>query len=282
MKPGTSLVLARNKRAGLSVAVAKMDIAAAMAQIRECMAAPDTPVSTVIFRASGKREEVVSDQRKLSEVLGGPLTVIGAINKLGVQAVARRDSKGKPNKHQLPETFEDGVKGDVALFRTAEDASPVPFTLKDYDEWVADGMPEDPEEEGEDGEDELELGTDDDDEEEEEEDEDEEDEEDEDEDDDDEEEEEDDEANLAAMSTQDLQRACKIFNLKCTGSKEELVQRLLEHQNDVEEADDDEDEEEEEEEEVVATSKSKAKRGAQAMSSAGPSQSKSDSKKRKK
>ena len=90
--------------------------------IRSVMAAPDTPVAIVVLRASGKKEEIVADQRKLGEILGGTPTVVGAVNALDVQAVARRDNKGKPNPFKLPESFEAKLRGDVVLFRTADDA----------------------------------------------------------------------------------------------------------------------------------------------------------------
>ena len=101
-----------------------MDLAAAMAQIQSVMSAPDTPVPIVVLRASGKKEEIVADQRKLAEILGGTPTVVGAVNALDVQAVARRDNKGKKNPFALPDSFEPNLKGDVVLFRTADDAVP--------------------------------------------------------------------------------------------------------------------------------------------------------------
>ena len=45
-----------------------MDLAAAMAQIQSVMSAPDTPVPIVVLRASGKKEEIVADQRSIDFV----------------------------------------------------------------------------------------------------------------------------------------------------------------------------------------------------------------------
>ena len=66
-----------------------MDIAAAMAQIQSVMSAPDAPVPIVVLRASGKKEEIVADQRKLAEILGGTPTVVGAVNALTTGALQR-------------------------------------------------------------------------------------------------------------------------------------------------------------------------------------------------
>ena len=251
-----------------------MDVAAAMAQIQACMAAPDTPVEVVMLRASGKKEELVVDQRKLSELLGGQPTVVGAVNVLDVQAVARRDGKGKKNPFKFPEAFESPLKGDVVLFRTAEDASPMAFTVAEYDAWVADGMPnpEDPDEEGADEEsgEEGEEG--------EESEEDEESEEGEDDFDDSDE----DLAELAAMPIADLRQACTAMGVDEKGTKEELVARLIEHMDaddddddDEEESDDDDEEEDEEIEAKMAAAKKKTKGGKSgtkgAGSGAGPS-----------
>ncbi len=63
-----------------------MDLAAAMAQIQSVMSAPDTPVPIVVLRASGKKEEIVADQRKLAEILGGTPTVVGAVNTGALQS----------------------------------------------------------------------------------------------------------------------------------------------------------------------------------------------------
>ena len=54
-----------------------MDSAAALAQIKACMAAPSNPVPCVILRAGGTAEEIVTDQRKMGEVLGAPPTIVG-------------------------------------------------------------------------------------------------------------------------------------------------------------------------------------------------------------
>ena len=54
-----------------------MEAASALAQIKACMAAPSNPVACVVLRAGGTTEEVVTDQRKMGEVLGAPPTIVG-------------------------------------------------------------------------------------------------------------------------------------------------------------------------------------------------------------
>jgi hypothetical protein len=48
-----------------------MDTADALAQIKACMAAPSKALACVMLRANGSCEEIVADQRKFGEVLGG-------------------------------------------------------------------------------------------------------------------------------------------------------------------------------------------------------------------
>eukprot|EP00966_Prymnesium_polylepis_P194748 4514524-Prymnesium_polylepis.1 len=103
------------------------------------MSAPTIEVEVVVLHAAGDSSEKVIDQRKLSELLGGPPTVVGAIGSLGVQAVAKNKATGKKNKHALPEHWEQGLKGEVVLFRTDEDASPLGFKLTEFKKWVSDG-----------------------------------------------------------------------------------------------------------------------------------------------
>ena len=116
----------------------------AMAQISVVMSAPPEPVKVVVLHADGRTSETTIDHRKVTELLGAIPTFVGAIRALGAQAVARRDCKGKVNAHALPDTFEPTVKGDIVLLRTAADAvgSPLALTVRDYDEWIANGMPE--------------------------------------------------------------------------------------------------------------------------------------------
>ena len=201
------------------------------------MAAPSDPVPCVMLLANGSIKEVVADQRKYGEMLGGRPTVVGAIISLGVEAIARNGAKGKKNQHALPESFEANIKGDVILFRTDEDASPIPFTAKEYREWVDAGMPDDGPEEAEDEEEEEE----------------------------DEEEEETLEeftAKMKDLTMPQVREACKVLGVSDKGSRQELMQRLHEKAAEGEEDDDDsdddddddeddDDEEEEEEEEAI-------------------------------
>ena len=127
-----------------------MNTAEALAQIKACMAAPTEPVACVLLRADGSYHEIITDQRKMGELLGGRPTFVGAIASLGVQAVACEGAK-KRSKHSFPESFESGIKGDVLLFRIDEDAAPLPFTPTEYKDWVAAGGPDDvPDEDEED------------------------------------------------------------------------------------------------------------------------------------
>ena len=118
-----------------------VDMATAMAQIGAVMSAPTKEVAVVILKVDGKTAEKTIDQRKLSELLGGPPTVVGAIGSLGVQAIAKAKATGKLNQHTLPEHWEQKLKGDIVLFRTDEDASPLDFKLPEFKQWVADGTP---------------------------------------------------------------------------------------------------------------------------------------------
>ena len=134
-----------------TIFAASMDSTEAMAQISAVMSAPSEPVEVVVLHADGKTSETTIDHRKVTELLGAIPTFVGAIRALGAQAVARRDCEGKVNAHVLPDTFEPNVNGDIVLLRTAADAvgSPLALTLREYNEWVAGGMPDvDEDEEG--------------------------------------------------------------------------------------------------------------------------------------
>ena len=113
----------------------------ALLQIKACMAAPSEPVACVMLRADGSSEEIVTDHRKIRELLKGTPTVVGAIASLGVQAVMTEGAK-KKTKHVFPETFDPNIKGDVLLFRINEEAAPMPFTPKEYKDWVDAGCPD--------------------------------------------------------------------------------------------------------------------------------------------
>jgi hypothetical protein len=209
----------------------EMDTAAAVAQIKAVMSAPTVEVACVVLRASGEAQEVVIDQRKVNELLGGAPTVVGGIRSLDVMAVALRDGKGKKaTKHKLPDTFDSNIRGDIVLFRSDEDAAPLAFSLKEYSEWVEAGMPdaEVDEEEEEGGEEEEE-----------------------------EEEESDgeaEEANFEELSVPELKKGCAMLGLSTEGSREDLIARLKEacpeeDEDDEDESDEDEDESDEDEDE---------------------------------
>ena len=245
-----------------------MDIAAAMAQIKACMAAPQDPVPCVLLRTDGSTQEIVLDHRKIAEVLGGQPTVVGAIASMGVQAVMKQGAK-KKSKHTFPEAFEPSIKGDVLLFRIGDLAEPVAFTIKEYKDWVDAGCPDEVEEE-EEGE-EMEGEEEDDDEEDE-------DEELEGEEEEGEEEEEDEEEEdletfaekFKAVPLAELKNVCQGLGVSTKGSKDELIAKLYAaaqaaEEEDDDDDDDDDDEEEEEEEEapppppVASAEKVKAK-----------------------
>ena len=220
----------------------------ALLQIKACMAAPSEPVACVMLRADGSSEEIVTDHRKIRELLKGTPTVVGAIASLGVQAVMTEGAK-KKTKHVFPETFDPNIKGDVLLFRINEEAAPMPFTPKEYKDWVDAGCPDEVEDGEEDaGEEEYDK------EEEGDEDESEEDEGEEEEGEEEEGEEEDFETfaeKLKALPKSALMEVCQQMNVSASGTKDQLIARLHEAaQAAAEEDDDDDDEEEEEEEEA--------------------------------
>jgi hypothetical protein len=198
-----------------------MDTAAAIAQIQAVMSAPTEPVACVILRADGSVEEQVTDQRKISVVLGGVPTVVGAIMSLGVQAVAKQGATIATN-HTFPsETFEPNIKGDVVLFRTGSDAEPIAFTAAQYNEWVDKGRPDEPvaSEEEESGE-EMEEGEEESGEEE-----------------SDESESESEEGETFAdfsdrmkeLPLEELKKACRLCNLSDQGTQEQLLARMYDH-----------------------------------------------------
>ena len=207
-----------------------MEVSDAVAQIQQVMSAPTTAVAIVVLRASGAVEEVVIDHRKLNEVIKGVPSVVGGVRTLDVMAVAKRDGKGPKNVHTLPDTFDEKIKGDIALFRTADDASPVAFTAKEWSEWVAAGMVDDAEQDEEDDEEELEEDGEEDGEEESEGD------------------EEADEAELAALPLSELKKGCKLMGIPDHGTREEVLARLQEAmgEDEAEEEEGDDDDEEEE------------------------------------
>ena len=216
----------------------------ALLQIKACMAAPNEPVACVMLRADGSSEEIVTDHRKIRELLKGTPTVVGAIASLGVQAVMTEGAK-KKTKHVFPETFDPNIKGDVLLFRINEEAAPMPFTPKEYKDWVEAGCPDEVEEEDE------EAGEEEDDEEEGEEDESKEEEGEEEEG----EEEEDFETfaeKLKALPKSALMEVCQQMNVSASGTKDQLIARLHEAAQAAAEEDDDDEEEEEEGEEEEA------------------------------
>ncbi|KAJ1491253.1 hypothetical protein T484DRAFT_1775227 [Baffinella frigidus] len=222
------------------------DAATALAQIKECMSATSDPVACVMLRSDGGVEEIVTDQRKMGQVLGGGPTFVGAIASLGVQAVALDGAK-KKSKHTFSgANFEAGIKGDVLLFRIDDSGAPLPFTPVEYKAWVDAGCPDDVEsEDEEDGEDEME-----------------------------EEEAETLEEFTAKMKdvpVKDLKLVAASMGVSASGSKTELIARLHEAARAAQDEDDDDDdeddedssseEEEEEEEEAPPPPAKKAKGG---------------------
>jgi hypothetical protein len=149
----------------------------------------------------------------------------GGIASLGVMAVARKDNKGKKNKHPLPGSWDSDLKGDIVLFRVDDDGACAPFTAKEHKKWVSEGMP-DAVEEAEEEEDDMsdEEGSSD-----------------------------DEEENLEAFADRlkelpvaELRKACKILGLSDKGGKSVLLEQLYAHaQQNAEDDDDDEAEEEE-------------------------------------
>ena len=213
----------------------------ALAQIKQCMSAPSEPVACVMLRADGSAQEIVTDHRKIRDLLGGQPTVVGAIASLGVQAVMREGAK-KKSKHSFPEAFEPTIKGDVLLFRIDDDASPLPYTPSEYKEWLDAGCPDEVEEEEEEEGEEIEGEED-----EEEEGEEMEGEEEDDEEDEDEEEEEGEEdfetfaAKLKTLPLQELKLACQSLQVSSSGTKDQLIARLHEAAQAAEDDDDDDD-----------------------------------------
>ena len=114
-----------------------MNTAEAMAQIQTVMSAAEEPVACVLLEAGGKMREVIADHRQLGKVLGGSPTIVGALRLLDVTAVAT--TRGAATKHELPKSFDIGVRGDILLVRNAEDSSPMPLTLKEYRAWLKEG-----------------------------------------------------------------------------------------------------------------------------------------------
>ena len=114
-----------------------MNTAEAMAQIQTVMSAAEEPVACVLLEAGGKMREVIADHRQLGKVLGGSPTIVGALRLLDVTAVAT--TRGAATKHELPKSFDIGVRGDILLVRNAEDSSPMPLTLKEYRSWLKEG-----------------------------------------------------------------------------------------------------------------------------------------------
>ena len=57
--------------------------------------------------------------------------------------VGRKDNKGKKNKHSMPEKWDSNLKGDVIMFKVDDDGACAPFTLKEHQKWVDEGMPDD-------------------------------------------------------------------------------------------------------------------------------------------
>ena len=224
-----------------------MDTAAAIAQLKATMSAPTQEVACVVLRASGEVHEVTIDHRKVSEVLGGMPTMVGAVRSLEVTACALREQKkGKVTKHELPDSFDQGIKGDIVLLRTNEDAAPVAFTSKEYHEWVEAGRPD--EAEDEDDEEEGEEFLEDDDEEEEGEEED--------------EEEEDAREAFEKMSDAELRKGCMMLQVSSEGTRDELIERMVEasaalnadsDDSDDDEDDDEDDEDDDEEDEAEST-----------------------------
>ena len=53
----------------------------------------------------------------------------------------------KKNKHTVPENWgqdeQAHLKGDIILFRVDDDGACAPFTLKEHQKWVDEGMPDD-------------------------------------------------------------------------------------------------------------------------------------------
>ena len=222
-----------------STDLAAMDTASAIAELKKTMAAPTKEVACVVLRVSGETEEITIDHRKVNEVLGSVPTVVGGVRSLDVLAVAQRDQKkGKVTKHELPDTFDKPIRGDIVLLRTDSDASPMPFMAKEFKEWADAGFPDDAEQEEDEGEELMDE---------------------EDEDDGEEEGEEDEEADareeLEKLPTGDLKKACKMMEIETTGTREELIERLIEatasdgesdEEGDGEESEDDEEVDEEE------------------------------------
>ena len=82
---------------------------------------------------------LASDRATFSypEVGIGVSTIVGALRLLDVTAVAT--TRGAATKHELPKSFDIGVRGDILLVRNAEDSSPMPLTLKEYRAWLKEG-----------------------------------------------------------------------------------------------------------------------------------------------
>ena len=115
----------------------------------------------MVLRADGTKSEVQLDSdphaatNPTEAVLGGPFTFLGQWESHGVIITMRREQEGLPaSRHKLPQPFDTAaVSGDLLLTRSDDDGNAQSFTMKEFDDLVAnppDPLPELPAEEDQD------------------------------------------------------------------------------------------------------------------------------------
>eukprot|EP01084_Bolivina_argentea_P291408 500834_1 len=115
-------------------------------KIKELLAAKGPTVSAILLKPNGSIEQILYDstpsKNHVTEILGGPPTIIGQYVDLDVIVVGQRynvsPTEHPLNTHKLRYPFNDStIHGNIFLYRFNQDCVMEDFTIEEYNEFIS-------------------------------------------------------------------------------------------------------------------------------------------------
>ena len=84
-------------------------------------------VNCVLLDMHGEMEDVIVDDSKMCEFMGGEVTFVGAIPNLQVVAIGRSQVEDDVCKHGLGDCIEENTRGKILLVGSDENGEGIPI-----------------------------------------------------------------------------------------------------------------------------------------------------------